>query len=67
MIELTINGKPMRIDEGATVASLLESRGINPKIVVVEHNFEILPREKYVETLLHNGDKLEIVTMTAGG
>lgn len=57
----------MRIDEGATVASLLESRGINPKIVVVEHNFEILPREKYVETLLHNGDKLEIVTMTAGG
>ncbi|NUL83101.1 MAG: sulfur carrier protein ThiS [Armatimonadetes bacterium] len=67
MIELTINGKPARIDEGATVASLLESRGINPKIVVVEHNFEILPREKYAETLLHQGDNLEIVTMTAGG
>jgi len=35
--------------------------------VVVEYNYEIVPRERYGEITLRDGDTLEIVQMTAGG
>jgi thiamine biosynthesis protein ThiS len=36
-------------------------------MVVVEHNYEIVPRERYDEIVLREGDNLEIVQMVAGG
>jgi len=34
---------------------------------VVEYNYEIVPRDRYGEITLRDGDALEIVQMTAGG
>jgi thiamine biosynthesis protein ThiS len=36
-------------------------------MVVVEHNGEIVPRDRYPDIILLDGDNLEIVQMMAGG
>jgi sulfur carrier protein len=67
MIELTVNGKPSQLESAMTLLQFLEQRGINPQIVAVEHNGEIVKRTRYAEVGLANGDRLEIVRMVGGG
>ena len=63
---LTVNGEPRETD-AATVAEFLESCGLQARLVVVEHNGEIVPRDRYADTRLHDRDSLEVVQMMAGG
>ncbi len=63
---LTINGEP-RATEAATVAEFLASIGVPTPLVVVEHNGVIVPRDRYGEQPLRDGDTLEVVQMMAGG
>jgi len=63
---LTINGEP-RVTEAVTVADFLASISLASRMVVVEHNGEIVPRDRYGEQPLRDGDTLEIVQMMAGG
>lgn len=65
-MQLTVNGEA-RETVAATVAEFLASRSLQARMVVVEHNGEIVPRDRYAETALHDNDTLEIVQMMAGG
>jgi thiamine biosynthesis protein ThiS len=67
MIKLRINGEERIIEPGMTVADYLQSLHLHSRMVVVEHNFEIIPRDSYGDTVLKEGDNLEIVQMMAGG
>lgn len=67
MISLTINGRDVRLDHPMTIRELLDAKGLKAQIVVVEHNREIVPRERYAEVLLGADDTVEIVQMMAGG
>ena len=63
---LTVNGEPRETD-AATVADFLTSCGLHTRLVVVEHNGEIVPRDHYEEAPLRENDGLEIVQMMSGG
>jgi len=67
MMQLIVNGDLRDVEETSTIGAFLASRGLNPKMVVVERNGEIVPRGQYDKTTLTNGDVLEIVQMMAGG
>jgi thiamine biosynthesis protein ThiS len=67
MIQLTVNGKPRELQPPGTILGLLEQLGINPQIVAVEHNGDIVKRDRYGETPVADGDQLEIVRMVGGG
>ena len=67
MIEVTVNGQARQIEQSQTILEFLESRELLPRMVVVEHNGAIVPRDRYRESLLLTGDVLEIVQMMAGG
>ncbi len=67
MIQLTVNSKPRSIEQPMTLLEYLQQLGINPQIIAVEHNGEIVKRERYAETDLADGDRLEIVRMVGGG
>jgi sulfur carrier protein len=67
LIELKVNGKLRTAEPPLTVLSYLEQLGINPAIVAVEYNGDIIRRERYGETPLSAGDVLEIVRMVGGG
>jgi sulfur carrier protein len=62
-----VNGKEMEVAEGTTVAGLLERLEIGRERTAVERNREIVPRGRHAETVLADGDVLEIVTAVGGG
>lgn len=63
---VTINGKSCDCD-GMTVADYLANNGYKIEFVAVELNGEILPRANYTNTVLSDGDKLEVVSFVGGG
>jgi len=65
-MKIQVNGKEMAVDEGATVASLLDGLGLSDRTVAVEHNMVILARDGY-GTLLTEGDVIEIISFVGGG
>jgi len=62
-----INGKNREIPEDLSVKGLLEWLELNPALVVVELNREILDRERYAEIDLSENDVLELVHFVGGG
>jgi len=52
---------------GTTVAELLEQLGLAGKLVAVEVNLQVVPREQHAACKLAPGDRLEIVTLVGGG
>ncbi|HWP28152.1 MAG TPA: sulfur carrier protein ThiS [Chloroflexota bacterium] len=67
MITLTVNGKPREIPEPMTLLRFLQAHNIDPRLIAVEHNGEIVRRDRYAEVVLQAGDRLEIVHMVGGG
>jgi thiamine biosynthesis protein ThiS len=66
-MQLLINGEARDFDPPLTLASLLEHLGMKPDRVAVELNRTIVPREKWAESNLSEGDRLEIVHFVGGG
>ena len=66
-MRIQVNGETQPIDDGVTVARLLRDLGVTAPHVAVELNLEVVPRAKHAETLLHDGDRLEVVTLVGGG
>lgn len=66
-LRITLNGEPYELDEPLSVADLLVKVSIDPRRVAVEHNFTILKRHLFVDTLVHEGDRIEIVNFVGGG
>lgn len=61
-----INGESLDI-AGKTVAEYLETTNYDPKRIAVERNGDIVPKAKYDETVLMNGDSIEVVSFVGGG
>jgi len=66
-IRVQLNGKERQVDRGHTVSTLLESLDLHPGMVVVELNRDILPRDRYGEVRVGEGDTLELVHFVGGG
>jgi sulfur carrier protein len=66
-IRVTVNGDDREIEPGKTVADLLEELGLNPRLVVVEHNRVILDRSRLDQTEVRAGDLFELVHFVGGG
>ena len=66
-MKLKINGEERTVSEGTTLAELLEQLELTGKYVAVERNREVVSFRVYAETVLAEGDCLEIVTLVGGG
>jgi thiamine biosynthesis protein ThiS len=66
-MKVTVNGEERDTSEGVAIAGLLEQLGMKPDRVAVELNREIIPRSRWAEIRLHEGDRLEIVHFVGGG
>jgi len=66
-IQISVNGEPRQIAEGATVAELLDQLELTGKYVAVEVNLHLVPAAKHAQYRLAQGDRLEIVTLVGGG
>lgn len=67
MIKLQINGQERSLDGPTPLLDFLQSKEIDPRFIVVEHNGEIVRRNTYDAVTLDDDDTLEIVHMMGGG
>jgi sulfur carrier protein len=51
----------------ATLAEVVSALGLQGKRIAVERNGEIVPKSRYADTALLEGDRLEIVGAVGGG
>lgn len=61
-----INGEELNVT-GENVADYLTESGYDIKRVAVELNGDILPKSQYTDTLIKDGDCVEIVSFVGGG
>ena len=66
-IAITANGKPFTPAAGTRLPDFLNELGFEPGLVVVERNRQALTPAETRQTVLEDGDRLEIVQITAGG
>jgi thiamine biosynthesis protein ThiS len=66
-MQVTLNGKPHDIDEGATVADMLRELKLEPIRVAVEINEDIVSRKTFDATRVRAGACIEVVTFVGGG
>jgi sulfur carrier protein len=64
---ITVNAERREVPEGTTVQGLLAVLKIQPQRVAVELNEEIVRKNTYAETVLREGDSLEVVSFMQGG
>ena len=66
-VTLQVNGEAHSCSGSTQLPQLLEQLGLNPRLVAVEYNGEILHRQFWSQTQVQEGDKIEIVTIVGGG
>lgn len=66
-LHIVVNGEERRMPGPATLLTLLEHLGLDPRTVVVERNREIVRRPKLGDTKLEEGDAIELVHFVGGG
>jgi thiamine biosynthesis protein ThiS len=64
---ITLNGDRFELDEPLSVTALLTKLDIDPRRVAVEHNLNILKRDRFPEVVVADGDRVEIVNFVGGG
>ena len=64
---ITLNGEPFQLSGPLTVTELLSHLEIDARRVAVEHNVTVLKRTAFDETVVREGDEVEIVNFVGGG
>jgi sulfur carrier protein len=66
-MEIVVNGESRTVAEGTTIRGLLEGLALPASRVAVERNRSIVRKGDYDGVVLHEGDRIEIVTFVGGG
>lgn len=67
MIAITVNGELRRFAAPLNCAELVSKLELAGKRIALERNGEIVPRGRFTEEQLLDGDRLEIVVAVGGG
>ena len=63
-----MNGEPREVEAGWTLATLIADLSLDPRMIVVERNREIVrDRTTFDEVTLQDSDVLELVHFVGGG
>lgn len=66
-VAVRINGAERELPAGTTFAALVAELAPEARMVAVERNGEIVPRQRWAETLVADGDRIELVRFVQGG
>jgi len=67
MIDVTINGKSRSVAPERALSGLLEDLEVAAETVVIEHNGKVIPRDRFAETPVVEGDEIELIRLMGGG
>lgn len=66
-MKVWINGEPAETNGATNIAELAAHYGLQPNAVLIEHNAIALHQREWVERILTEGDRIEVVRVVAGG
>jgi thiamine biosynthesis protein ThiS len=66
-MQVNVNGESRELPEATTLAALVETLGLNPKMVVAQRNAEIVERAAFAGVVLEPGDEIELIRFVGGG
>ena len=66
-MNITLNGEARTVDAGTSLQQLLDALEVNCDALVVQRNDDIVARAQFADTLLADGDTLELVRFVGGG
>lgn len=67
MIQLHVNGEPVRLATGTHLWALVTERVARVDGVAVARNEEVVPRSEWADTVVADGDRVEILVAAQGG
>ena len=67
MIEITVNGNISNLDQPTSINEFLELKGFGNRSVAVAINSIVIRRTSFEETIINDGDVVEIVRPVGGG
>jgi sulfur carrier protein len=67
VVTLNVNGEKLEFASNPRIADLLGKLALEGKKIAIERNGEIVPRSRFPDTWLADGDRLEIVIAVGGG
>jgi len=67
VICVTLNGTPREFPAPLTFSQLVDELALGGRRIAVERNGEIVPRSRFPEARLHDGDRIEVVVAVGGG
>ena len=65
-IHITLNGQPLQLPAGATLAVAAQASGVQPPFAAAV-NLQFVPRSQYPSTALKSGDQVELISPVTGG
>jgi thiamine biosynthesis protein ThiS len=66
-MRLRLNGRDAEAPDGSTLDALLEGLRLAPGRIAVERNGQVVPRDRYADVRLEDGDVIEVVQLVGGG
>jgi sulfur carrier protein len=66
-MNIRLNGDRYPLEEGATVAALINALALEGRRIAVEVNEEVVPRSQHAACRLKEGDRVEVVHAIGGG
>jgi sulfur carrier protein len=66
-MNIRLNGDRYLLEEGATVAALVDVLALKGRRIAVEVNEEVVPRSRHAAHRLEEGDRVEVVHAIGGG
>ena len=66
-MQIHVNGEPREVTPQTTVLDIVLTLGGDPRGIAIERNLEIVPKSQHGQTVLQDGDRLEVVQFVGGG
>lgn len=63
---VTLNGQPLHLSVGASLADAVQASGVRPPFAAAV-NLQFVPRHLYAQTVLQAGDQIELISPVTGG
>ncbi len=65
-MEIHLNGESRKVPEDLSIRQLIESLNLPPERIAIELNRNVIRRGDW-STVLHDGDRVEVVHFVGGG
>jgi sulfur carrier protein len=64
---IILNDKSYEAPEGISLATFIESLGLKPEGIAVAINYEVIPKDRWAETMLSDRLELMLIHAVSGG